>query len=413
MSAIYINNMLRPDGGLVSRFPDLAKLFGINPTMPTVAGTGPNKDGASVYAWSTDVTWAYNPMADFPVTANPFSLANAMFGAIPPPSLIKILMDDTPIETKLDAVLNTAGGTIYGSDLVISAAPYTQIPLDDRALKPALIGYLTTAAPAKPGGFAQGAYAVLDAPQYVYPEQTGSALTLPITYPMYLASALVNPLLKAVSSPYLLGTPTADILTPALKILVNIGYNDVITPDKLNTEPPNGVGYTYAQLIYGAYDRSFYQNTPDKPTPFAWFNNPAVTPEEMAKVPGDAWTAFTDALKAQSEKPGFGILVPNPDVAPEPTPTAGAVSVAAQAVPAAAVSAPVEAAPVSAPVDSDPAPDAQDVDPLADATADDTPAAPVTTAGRGGQSATAATADSDAGDNGGGSRAHRGGRGSA
>lgn len=41
---------------------------------------------------------------------------------------------------------------------------------------------------------------------------------------------MINPLLKAINSPYLLGTPEADILTPVLKILVNVGYDDVPDP---------------------------------------------------------------------------------------------------------------------------------------------------------------------------------------
>ena len=47
--------------------------------------------------------------------------------------------------------------------------------------------------------------------------------------PLRLPSELINIALKALGSPYLLGTPIADILNPALTILTTIGYADVVT----------------------------------------------------------------------------------------------------------------------------------------------------------------------------------------
>lgn len=389
ISAIYINNMLRPDGGLAARFPDLWKAFGVNPVMPTVGETGPNNDGSSVYNWINDITWPYNPQADFPITANPFSLLNSMFAVVPPPQLLKALQ----AEDLLGAVFNPAAGTFFSD-------PTDPVSLPSQTA----VENLTT----QWGYKGNALFGIQKALIGDLPSPSGSAFytmlasfkpDLPITYPMYVASALVNPLLSKLNSPYLLGTPMADVFTPALKILVNIGYDDVITPDKLNDPQPILDPAPYIGLGYTAYDRTFYQLTPDKPTPFAWFNNPAITPDEMAKVPTDVWDAFTGALKAQSEKPGFGILVPNPDNPPA----------VGTAQPAAAVSAPADdPVPVAAQVDSTQA--ADEVEPEIEAPAPAEDPAPVTAS----KPAKAGDDSSAAGDNdngGGHTRAARTGRG--
>ena len=366
VSALYINNMLRPDGGLAARFPDIMKFFGLNPTMPSLGYSGPNDTGSSVYNWTTDVTWAYNTFADFPVTANPFSLANSLFAVIPPPRIIQQLLSGEPLLDTAQAILESAGGTLQASDgFLINASPGDQILDNSNAYAQPFIGALLSSAPAGPlpGLPVDGSYTVLEASQIHYPDaQKRAAAALPLTYPMYVASALINPLLKMVNSPYLLGTPEADVLTRALTILVNIGYNDIVTPEMLTTEPPNGVGKTYEQMLFQAWDRSFYQLTPDKPTPFSWFNNPAMTNEQTSAAVGAAWDAFTEDLKAQTEKPLWGILVPNPDVPPTPTTPASTGSIAVQpvsAAPAAAIAAgepaPVSETPVtdSEPVEAD------------------------------------------------------------
>lgn len=134
-------------------------------------------------------------------------------------------------------------------------------------------------------------------------------------------------------------------------------------PDKLNTIDQNTAGnygtpQTYAQENYKAYDRTFAQPPAANPavpatgTPFAWFKNPAMTAEETKKAYADAGKAFTAALKAQSQKPLFGILVPNPAPPTAATPAAVAKPAAAAAVatdPPAAPAA-VDTSPVSIPV---------------------------------------------------------------
>lgn len=150
-----------------------------------------------------------------------------------------------------------------------------------------------------------------------------------------------------VKSPYLLGNPLGDILAPAMRILVNIGYDDVISPEKLNTVDEMGLlGATYAEENYHAYDRTFYQSTPDEPTPFGWSKNPALTPEEKAAY-GEAWKVFKESVKAQSEKPMWGILVKNPATTTDSTPAATRVA-ANPTASATAAAPPAQSAPVPA-----------------------------------------------------------------
>lgn len=422
LPVITLNNVLRADGGIAARFPDVLKALGINPTTVDTGESGPNKDGSSIYNWTLNISWPYNTLADFPITANPFSVANSLLAVIPPPKFIDTLLQviSDPLAAFRFVVVGSAGTAAFqGFGENVFPLP-TQFACSEATPRCAgwsgfvgadltLLGMLQGQVPPKP-------------PLPFDDFLIGARYTneIPLTYPTRIASWLINPLLKQAKSPYLLGTPLSDILTPALKILVNIGYDDVLTPDKLDSIEPLQQR-TYASMGYQAYDRTYFQLTPDKPTPFAWFNNPAITPEEMAKVPGAVWTAFTEALKEQAAKPGFGIVVPNPDV--PTTPISGAVTAPAQAIsvkPAAAESTPAsipDAEPTAvetpaAPV-TESAPAIKELT-LPDAPADDTPAAPATPSHRGGHAAGAATGDSggsNGGSNGGGSGSHRGARG--
>ena len=109
---------------------------------------------------------------------------------------------------------------------------------------------------------------------------------LPILEPLRLPSQLINAIFKTN-----LGTPFADALQPAFKILVNTGYSDVITPNNLDTcasKCNTADAQTYAQLGYTAYDRSFL--TAATPEPFLSVN--PLTPAEWVQVPGDVVKAL-------------------------------------------------------------------------------------------------------------------------
>ena len=51
---------------------------------------------------------------------------------------------------------------------------------------------------------------------------------LPILPPVQLPGQLINLAPSRFNRPYLLGNPFADASAPALKILVNTGYSDVV-----------------------------------------------------------------------------------------------------------------------------------------------------------------------------------------
>jgi hypothetical protein len=402
----YLNNVLTPNGGIVTRFMPSSL-----PGDPTMPGIGQFGDKVDMFNNSNTLNWAYNGLADFPVTANPLSLLNSMFATVPPPEVVNAVTGGAEIIDILGDLLNITAGTVFKPDYT----PAYSLPSGEQCTSCVLPWYALA--------FGQNYLSTLTGTNADFPGTygvMGANMSVPITYPFYIAAGLVNPLLSRINSPYLLGSPLADISTQALRILVNIGYDDVVTPAMLNTvDTNNPFGDTYAEEGYKAWDRTFYQ-TSQAATPFSWFKNPALTSADMKQAYSDAWTAFTDGLKAQAQKPLWGILVPNPAPTPGAASLPKPVSAAAQTVsvkPAAATAAP-DIAPVSvpAPVVSEPAapapapvsvPEPVNTKALT-ALADDTPAAPAAPARRGGQSAsTGGGSSSDAGTT---SAGHRGAR---
>ena len=239
-------------------------------------------------------------------------------------------------------------------------------------------------------------------------------------------------MLAAIKSPYLLGNPIGDVLAPALKILVNIGYDDVITPEMLTKpDPLNLLGATFAEEGYQAWDRQFVgqkfttpaPTNPDAPVAFGWFSNPALTAADTKQAYADAWSAFTDAVQAQFAKPLWGVLVPNPATVPSgaATPAKPVAAAAKTAVvkPAASTEA-TDPAPVSVPapvVSEPPAPAVNTPAPVTipepvntktlTSLADDTPTAPAVPAHRGGGSSVSTGGGSNS-DTGTGATGHRG-----
>ena len=304
---IFLQNPLRPNGGFYARFPDLAEFLGIDPAMPA-AGTYKSADNKIALNTQTiDATWAYDPAGDFPEVFNIFAIANSLSAALP---------------------LNLAGGlaSYVLADSTGKAATPTDIGLNLAALLqvtvgglPAPIGSLTL--PMTPG---KGYYATL------VPNQ------LPIFTGLRLPALAINALLGAVGAPFRLGTPLSDALEPATKILVNIAYDDVVTPEMIADDPA-----TYGN--YKPYDRTFL--TSGITTPFGSVD--PLTPEERAEVPGDVWHALVDGFKTQFEKPFWGIIVPADSAAPAAT---------AVQTPRASAATPVSAAPVADASDADPVP---------------------------------------------------------
>ena len=223
--------------------------------MPA-AGKVTSSDGKIALNTTTvDATWAYDPIGDFPAVFNIFALANSAAAALP----LNLLLGGLQGYILSDGL----GNTVTTTDIGLNLAAVLQLgPLP-------LIGTL-------PMTDGKAYYATL------VPNQ------LPIVTPMELPSAIINLGLKALGSKYLLGNPLADAIEPALKILINIAYPDVVPG--------------------GAYNRTFL--TSGENIPFGSVQ--PLTPEQKKAVPGDVWNAFVGGVKQELAKPFWGIIVPNP-----------------------------------------------------------------------------------------------------
>ena len=259
---LMLRNPLRPNGGIMTRFAPLFNLFGVDTTLPA-AGISSNDAGTITLNTSTvDVSWAYDPLADFPVTLNPFSLINSLLASVPTNllggvSLQGLTDGSVPVGLQTGLILNLAS----------------------------VLGFINRESDGLISFIAEGKsfYGTL------VPNQ------LPILDPLRLPVRLINLVSNALGMPLNLGTPIADALEPAAKILVNIGYSDVIPPDKLDscaafckTDAPQ----TYTQLGYGAYDRSYLTSSTQQP--FLSVN--PLTPQEWLQVPGDVVAALIEGF---------------------------------------------------------------------------------------------------------------------
>ena len=315
----FVQNPYRPNGGFYSRFPQWSEFFGVDPTMPAAGKYKSQDQKIALNTTTLDVTWAYDPTADLPEVPNLLAFANSLSAALPINLLTGSSTDIVLADSAGNATTTTAVGLNVATLLQISLASLLGAPPDGQAYYATLVG-----------------------------DQ------LPLLAPSRLPTLAINALLKAVKSPYLLGNPFLDAIEPALKILVNIAYPDVVAPDK-----------------GGTYNRTFLTGGTDIP-----FNSvDPLTPEERAQVPGDVWDALKAGIAAQAAKPFWGILVPNTGTqsaatTPAPVKAASAVKAAAAttapatdpgavapvSVPAPQVSAPqAPAAPVAAPADPAPA----------------------------------------------------------
>lgn len=327
--SILINDPLRINGGFAARFAPLFNLLGIDTSFPVTGVTSNCSSGATCPQYVTaageaptdsylylqsnviDLTWAYNPFADFPATANPFSLVNSLFAALPPTYLLT---------APLTQFFSNAN---YGGGINLVYAPPGKVAIGGQ-----LQYYFSGSTTPMNLGTSPLTFVTLKNDD------------LPILSPLRLPSLLINTLLSKIGSPYLVGTPIADMLQPALKILVNLGYSDVVTPTDIANDPTL-LAKGYCGLGGVCYDRTFAQTTTTSNT-FGLLST--LTPQEMLKVPGDVINALVAGIGQQLQKPFFGILEPNQAT---PAATPAAVSAAAPA----AVSAPAaqSVAAVSAP----------------------------------------------------------------
>ncbi|MBU3685423.1 MAG: PE-PPE domain-containing protein [Mycobacterium sp.] len=293
LGLVLVNDLLRPNGGFYTRFPFLAGLFGVDTTIPPIGQPTGERSGVILNPALIDATWAYDPSSDFPVTLNPFSLTNTLLAALP---------------------LNLLGGT----ELVASFGTDPATATGNDAINAIVAGFGTTII----GGLAPS------------PGTAGSTSwvtvvpdNLPILEPLRLPVQILNYIATQAGEVPLLKTPFADALQPAFKILVNIGYPDVVTPADIANDPA-----TYGD--YAPYDRTFGLSATT--TPF--LSERPLSFEELLRVPGDLVgaliTGFQDAFPPPALEQEPAAVTPPAAATPQVTATAARTETATDPVPA-------------------------------------------------------------------------------
>ncbi|MGK2879939.1 MAG: hypothetical protein ACSLE6_03790 [Mycobacterium sp.] len=251
----------RPNGGIGARFAPLFGLFGVDTVTPDVAPVWPDgfeltepitvggdcgallcvgttwNGGAALIPLHVNVGWEYDPVSDFPATANPFSIVNSLMAGAFPTYILRA--------PEVDRLLGQVAGEVV-VDLLAALNPTAT----DEDIEDALNIYLTLGSGA-----------------------------LPMLEPQRLLVDVIN-LFTGLG----LGTPISDAVEPALKILVNIGYTDVLTPADIATGDYPG---------YEAWDRYLGDDDMATPTPFL---SHTLTPQEYLQVPGAVIDALIDGF---------------------------------------------------------------------------------------------------------------------
>ncbi|OBF40497.1 PE-PPE domain-containing protein [Mycolicibacterium peregrinum] len=225
---IFVNNVSRPGGGLLALATPLTNLFGVNLTTPD-AGSYTNPDMTKVLNTSIlDITWAYNPLSDVPTTLSPLAWANSLAAGV---FLTYLLPDEgnnignhvlprliTGIGDGIKVMVDPTGG--QGSAMIPGLGPFL---LKTFGIK------------------------LLDSPgnaTYI----TYDSGNLPLLEPFRMAPHLLN-LVPGVDIP----TPLTDSIEPALRKLVNMGYQDV---------DPNTLERTFNE----AGEQAYFWHSPLTPT---------------------------------------------------------------------------------------------------------------------------------------------------
>jgi hypothetical protein len=178
---IMLRNPSRPNGGALARVAPAAALFGVNTVTPPSTNNPlepvPVPTDERLLTSFIDVAREYDGVADFPVTANPIALANAVAGAI----FLRDYSSAWPTKLVIDG--DDPNGKAYIAPAPDRTVYYTQFTRD-----------------------------------------------LPLLEPVRLTERFVRGFARMP-----IRTPIADALQPAFTILVNIGYTDVQTPSEGGT----------------------------------------------------------------------------------------------------------------------------------------------------------------------------------
>ncbi|MGY1994587.1 PE-PPE domain-containing protein [Mycolicibacterium fortuitum] len=224
---IFVNNVSRPGGGLFALATPLTNLFGLNLTTPD-AGSYTNPDKTKVLNTSIlDITWAYNPLSDVPTTLNPLAWANSAAAGV---FLTYLLPDEG----------NNIGNHVLPK-LLTGIGDGIKVMVDPTG------GQGTSLIPGL-GKLLEGlGIKLLDFPgnaTYI----TYDSGNLPLLEPFRMAPHLLN-LIPGVDIP----TPLTDSIEPALRKLVNMGYQDV---------DPNTLERTFNE----AGEQAYFWHSPLTPT---------------------------------------------------------------------------------------------------------------------------------------------------
>lgn len=247
LTTILARNPYTPNGGIFARFPNIAGLFGMDGTSPD--GAESSSTGIRFRSMVANIALGYDWMSDFPVTANWFSLANSFLAGNLPTYLL-------------------GGAELAGA---------TAEDIEDN-----LIGLLVGQTPSTSWS-------------------TLNPTDLPLLEPLRLPARLINLVLEQLNIDFRVPTILADILEPAARILVNIGYTDVVTPSE-----------------GGTYNRTFDQSATETP----WLSAQPLTFDELLAVPGDVLKALVDGFTAEMQQLFGGATTEE-----EPAPAAAAVAV--------------------------------------------------------------------------------------
>ncbi|MED5813741.1 PE-PPE domain-containing protein [Mycolicibacterium sp. 050232] len=198
---IFVNNVSRPGGGLFALATPFTNLFGLNLTTPD-AGSYTNADKTKVLNTSIlDITWAYNPLSDVPTTLNPLAWANSAAAGV----FLTYLLPDEGNNIGnhvLPKLITGIGDGVWTMIDPTGGQGTSMIPIAGKILDRIGVKFLDF-----PG---TATYITYD---------SGN---LPLLEPFRMAPHLLN-LVPGVDIP----TPLTDSIEPALRKLVNMGYQDV------------------------------------------------------------------------------------------------------------------------------------------------------------------------------------------
>lgn len=219
---IFVNNPSRPGGGLFALATPFTKQFGLDLTTPD-AGSYTNADMTKVLNTSIlDITWAYNPLSDVPTTLNPLAWANSAAAGV----FLTYLLPSEENNIGEHVLPQLLGGILDGTKVMLDPTGgqgLELVPLWNDIVKVAdKIDFLDL-------GLDKALKDLADATKF---PGTATYITydsgnLPLLEPFRMAPHLLN-LVPGVDIP----TPLTDSVEDALRMMVNMGYQDV-DPDTL------------------------------------------------------------------------------------------------------------------------------------------------------------------------------------